>query len=119
MLDQRAFFGANILSLLTINLKQMLKHIVMIKFNDRENVPALSHRLETMLRDLLVQIDELVSMEVGLNVSTKDSAFDLVLTAGFADVKALDAYRIHPAHVEVLDFLKDTMEKATVVDYFV
>ncbi|MCF6170069.1 MAG: Dabb family protein [Bacteroidales bacterium] len=97
----------------------MLKHIVMIRLKDREKLQAQSRRLETMLKDLLEQIDELLSMEVGLNVSTKDAAFDLVLTAAFADEKALDAYRVHPAHVEVLDFLKETMEKATVVDYFV
>jgi hypothetical protein len=58
-------------------------------------------------------------MEVGLNINTKPSAFDLVLTADFDDEKGLNIYRAHPDHVKILDFMKDTVEKTAVVDYFI
>jgi len=96
----------------------MLRHIVMIKFSDRKTVESVSRKVEKMLKELLVQIDPLIAMEVGLNINTKASAYDLVLTADFEDEVGLETYRVHPAHIKVLDFLKTNMEKATVVDYY-
>jgi len=58
-------------------------------------------------------------MEVGLNINTLPSAFDAVLTADFDDEAGLNAYRTHPEHVKVLGFLKETMEKSAVVDYWI
>ena len=97
----------------------MLRHIVMIKFSDRKTVETVCLKVEQMLKGLLIEIDSLIAIEVGRNVNTKTSAYDLVLTADFEDNAGLEAYRIHPAHVSVLDYLKETMEKATVVDYYV
>jgi hypothetical protein len=91
----------------------------MMKFIDRKTVSTVSRKVEKMLVQLPDLINELLAMEVGLNINTKASAYDLVLVADFEDETGLDAYRIHPAHVKVLDYLKKTMEKATVVDYFV
>ncbi|NOX85208.1 MAG: Dabb family protein [Chlorobi bacterium] len=96
----------------------MLKHIVMVSFNDRMNVKELSLEFKSKLLDLITKIPELKSMEVGLNVSTKPSAFDLVLIAGFDNENGLNKYRIHPAHVEVLDFMKKIVSKTAVVDYY-
>ncbi len=95
----------------------MLRHIVMIKFKDEYRNKETSAELEKMLLDLLNSIDELKRMEVGHNISIKPSAMDLVLTADFDDIAGLDAYRVHPEHVKVLDYLKIVMEKAHVVDY--
>ncbi len=95
----------------------MLRHIVMIKFADRANKDKASAELKKMLNDLLAEIPELKSMEVGLNVNTKPSAFDLVLTSDFDDESGLNAYREHPEHQKVLDYLQSVMEKAAVVDY--
>lgn len=96
----------------------MLRHIVMLKFSDRKTIETVSQKVEGMLKALLLKIDSLIAIEVGKNVNTKASAFDLVLIADFEDDGGLDAYRIHPAHLKVLDYLKETMEKATVVDYY-
>lgn len=96
----------------------MLRHIVMVKFNDREKVKELSIEFKSKLLDLIEKIPELKNMEVGLNVSTKLSAFDLVLIAGFDDEDGLNKYRVHPAHVKVLDFMKNVVDKTAVVDYF-
>ena len=97
----------------------MLRHIVMIKFTDRNAVESHSQQLKEMLLNLPSAIDSLLKMEVGLNINTKASAYDLVLTADFEDEAGLEAYRIHPAHVKVLDYLKNTMDTATVVDYYI
>ncbi len=95
----------------------MLRHIVMMKFSDREKATEFSKKVKEMLENLVPAIDELKRMEVGLNINTKPSAFDLVLTADFDDEEGLNAYRIHPGHVKILDFMKETVEKTAVVDY--
>ena len=90
----------------------------MVKFSDREKAEELSKTMKKMLEDLVSAIDELKSMEVGLNFSTRPSAFDLVLIADFDDEKGLNVYREHPEHVKVLDFMKGIVEKTAVVDYY-
>jgi len=90
----------------------------MIKFADGASKDKASVELKKMLNDLLADIPELKRMEVGLNVNTKASAFDLVLTSDFDDENGLNAYREHPEHQKVLDYLQSVMEKAAVVDYY-
>lgn len=97
----------------------MLRHVVMVRFRDREKVQAHAIRFRQMLIELLDKIPELLEMEVGLNVSDKTSAFDLLLTSAFRDEEALDAYRVHPEHVRVLDFMKTVVAETAVVDYYV
>jgi len=97
----------------------MLRHIVMIQFKDRATKDEEAAKLKMMLENLKSEIPSLYTMEVGLNISTKTSAFDIVLTADFENELGLNAYRIHPAHQEVLDYLKKVMEKTAVVDYLI
>ena len=96
----------------------MLRHIVMMKFKQQENAGVLSEKVKMMLDNLVPVVDSLKRMEVGINVNTKPSAFDLVLTADFDDEAGLNEYRSHPDHVKILDFMRDVVEKTAVVDYF-
>ena len=95
----------------------MLRHIVMIKFKDLVKKEEESGRVKLMLENLTSEIPSLLTMEVGLNMSNRPSAYDLVLTADFENETGLSAYRIHPAHKEVLEYLKTVMDKTAVVDY--
>ena len=76
-------------------------------------------KLETLLKDLKNHIYSLEKMEVGQNFSVRPSAMDIVLTASFKDEAGLEEYRVHPKHVEVLAFIKEVVEEARVVDYWV
>ena len=98
----------------------MIKHIVMIRLKDSVSAEAKSgnaRKLKEAIEGLMGKIPELASMEVGLNLSTKPSAYDLVLTSEFESVEALDMYRIHPEHQKVLELLYEVMEQTAVVDY--
>lgn len=95
----------------------MLRHIVMIKFKDRAKKDEEAAKMKKMLEGLKDEIPSLYTMEVGLNINTKPSAFDLVLTADFENETGLEAYRIHPSHIKVLAYLKEVMDKTAVVDY--
>ncbi|NQU31935.1 MAG: Dabb family protein [Bacteroidetes bacterium] len=97
----------------------MLRHIVMIKFKAKTDSDLASNKLKVMLIELKNTIDSLLDMEVGINISSKPSAYDIVLTADFNDDQGLNSYRVHPDHMSVLEYLKVVMEKATVVDYII
>jgi len=98
----------------------MLVHIVMMridkKFGADEKEKHL-HTIKQVLEQLTEQIEPLMWMEVGLNVSQKSSAFDLVLTSHFADEDGLAYYRVHPAHMAVLDYMANTVSEVVAVDY--
>ena len=97
----------------------MLKHIVMIKFNAGQDVEKLSDEFIQRLKALESSVDSLKAMEVGKSISTRSSAFHLVLTALFEDEAGLNAYRNHPDHVKILDRMKETVGAVAAVDYFV
>lgn len=97
----------------------MIRHIVMIKLNNSADKQNITDRLKSMLEQLELTVESLNKIEVGINISTKQTAYDVVLTADFDDEVGLDEYRVHPQHIKVLGFLKIVMEKATVVDYII
>lgn len=100
----------------------MLIHIVMLRLKE-ELSPNEKERAATelmhMLQALSQSIPELLSMETGRNISTRPSAFDLVLTATFENEAALDIYRVHPEHQKVLQRISQLVSETAVVDYIV
>lgn len=98
----------------------MLKHIVMMKLKrDEVSFQERINKLEKMLGDLEHQIPSLSKIEVGLNISSRPTAYDIVLVSEFEDEEALEQYRVHPKHVQVLDFISLVVDEAKVVDYFI
>ena len=89
----------------------------MIKLKDDESIEDESVKLKKMLENLKADIPSLLAIEVGVNISSRPSAFNLVLTADFENEIGLNAYRIHPAHKEVLNYMESVVEKTAVVDY--
>ena len=98
----------------------MIKHIVMIrlkKAGSPEEKRTNAQKLGSAIEGLMGKIPELLSMEVGMNLSTKASAYDLVLTSEFDSMETLETYRVHPEHQKVLEILYEVMESTAVVDY--
>lgn len=98
----------------------MIKHIVMMRLEDQGSEEEKEEQLQIIkskLEALVGIVPTLKTMEVGLNISERDTAFDLVLVSTFDDEEALNAYAIHPAHVKVLKYLKDYLKTTAVADY--
>lgn len=96
----------------------MLRHIVMMKFNEKgkaENGPA---KIKEMLLGLLKTVEPLKKMEVGVS-DFENNVYGLVLTADFEDEAGLKAYRVHPDHVKILDYIKEVVEQVAAVDYYI
>ncbi|PKP30685.1 MAG: stress responsive protein [Bacteroidetes bacterium HGW-Bacteroidetes-16] len=99
--------------------KAMHRHVVMMKFSDRETWDKSARQVASLLNKLPDTVVSLKRMETGINLNTSHSAYDLVLTADFDNKEGLEAYRIHPDHVAILNYLKPLIANSTVVDYFI
>jgi len=98
----------------------MIKHIVMWRLKDvandsnkRENAIKLKNELESLKE----KIKEIRRMEVGINVSLSDAAFDVVLYSEFDSLEALNAYQTHPEHKKIVGFVNQIRSERCVVDY--
>ena len=88
----------------------------MFKFkenNKSENIKQASE----MLNALVSKIDPLLSMEVGVDFAQSERAFDVSIYTTFNTKEDLATYAVHPAHVEVVNFIKEVTEISRVVDY--
>jgi len=56
-------------------------------------------------------------MEVGIDFNGSERAMDLSLISTFETKEGLDTYATHPAHLEVVDFIKEVTVASKVVDY--
>ena len=94
----------------------MVVHIVMFRFKE-ENKEANVAKVKAMLDALPEKIPTLKSMETGIDFSRSERSMDLVLTSTFDDRDGLETYRVHPAHQEVVDLIKEITIESRVVDY--
>ena len=94
----------------------MIVHIVMFKFKD-ENKNENILKVKEMLEGLPSKIEGLKQMEVGIDINRSERAYDLSLYSTFESRDDLNVYATHPAHLEVLSFIKEVVETTKVVDY--
>ena len=100
----------------------MIKHIVL--FQLKPSVPAEEKseaisRFKTALENLMGVIDELRSIEVGVNRNPKE-AWDVALVATFDSMEDLHAYTIHPEHLKAGAVLSaDVRQARACVDFVI
>ncbi|MBR3964825.1 MAG: Dabb family protein [Clostridia bacterium] len=96
----------------------MISHTVMWKFKDEnkeENMNTIAERLMALYKS--GKIDGLRKMEIGKDVSHTDMSYDMVLLTEFDSMEALAAYKIHPDHVAISQFVKTVRTARAVVDF--
>ena len=94
----------------------MIVHIVMLKFKEEEKASNIK-KIKIELNALVEKIAELKSMEVGIDFNQSPRAFDLSLYSTFQNKEDLNAYAVHPAHLEVVALIKSVTSESKVVDY--
>lgn len=92
-----------------------LTHVVMFKF--KKPTEAVLQEAAAKLRSLHGVVPSLISMEVGLDVLHEGRSYDLVIINRFAGRADLVAYQEHPAHQEVLAFLRTVVNGSVAVDF--
>lgn len=94
----------------------MIVHIVMFKFKE-ENRDANIEEVVNRLNALVGLIPTLKSMEVGVDFSRTERAFDMSLYSKFDSKEDLQAYAVHPEHLKVVELIKSVTLESKVVDY--
>ena len=99
----------------------MIKHIVMWKlkeFAEGSSKFENAKKVKADLEALKSVIDEINEIEVGVNSQdAPEGNFDAVLSMTCSDFDALKRYAAHPAHQEVVQFMKKIVESRTAVDF--
>lgn len=95
----------------------MVKHVVTFKFkgSDEERKAVASKFAEALIA-LPDEIEELISMEVGINENPAET-WDLVLTATAASLEDVAKYSAHHAHVAAVQIIAPYKEDRACVDY--
>lgn len=94
----------------------MIKHIVLFKFKD-ENKDVFMNQAKQELENLVDKIEELKSMEVGINYLEDENMPDLSLSSSFENKEGLKIYATHPEHLKVVELIKPMAIGRWVVDY--
>jgi hypothetical protein len=96
-----------------------LKHVVLVKFKP-EIRQAEINKLTDAFNDLKNQIDTIVKLESGTDVSpeglNQGHTHAFVLT--YASAADRDAYLIHPAHKTFVELIKPMVDGVTVIDFW-
>lgn len=93
----------------------MITHIVLFKLIDKS--PENIRKTRDVLAGLWGRVPQIRRLEVGADVVRSERSYDLALVAGFSTLSDLEAYQSHPAHVEVLEYMKKVKESSITVDY--
>jgi hypothetical protein len=91
----------------------MLTHIVCFRFNDLDHAAEAAKRLLSMKG----RIPSLLDIEAGVDTTRSDRCWELGLITRFADREGLSAYATHPAHLEVVEYIRAHAEASIVVDF--
>ena len=98
----------------------MLKHIVMWRFADEACGKTKQQNMDIVsegLMSLLGVVPSLRAAEVGQDVLHSDMSFDMCLTCLFDDFDGMLAYKVHPEHVKVADYIAKVKTERVVIDY--
>ena len=99
----------------------MVKHIVMWKLKDDFSDAEKKGIAETF-KNKLEALDSLMDgvLKIKVEIMPLDSSnVDLMLDSEFESVEVLNAYQVHPSHIEVASYLKDKVVSRNCMDYIV
>ncbi len=91
----------------------MVKHIVMYTLKDGVDKDAAVERIASLLEPLVGQIPGLLEMEVRRTFQ----GMDYVLYSRFESVEAMQAYAVHPLHLEAKEQFLHMIDTRVAGDY--
>lgn len=102
----------------------MIRHVVMWKLKEEAEGASKKKNAEKMkliLEGLKINIDEIKSVEVGINMTEDDeevgTAYDVVLISDFETELDYTMYTRNAHHKKALDFINSVIEERHFVDY--
>ncbi len=93
--------------MITNNLLLKLKH------RDGETIA----KTRAVLLSMQGKIEPLLDLKVEVNIRPGGMAYDIILITQFASAADLDAYLVHPVHVEVSKYIANVLDAGAAVCY--
>lgn len=90
-----------------------MRHVVFFRFGSIEQARDAAQRL----RALLGVVPTLLSIEAGVDELRTERSWDLCLITTFADAAGLEAYQVHPAHQDVVAWIRQHATASAAVDW--
>jgi hypothetical protein len=93
----------------------MITHNILIKLKDRnsESIGNVRDKLLSM-KD---KIESLRDLKVKVNIRQDGSSYDILQIAQYDSMEDLEAYIVHPVHIEVSRYMEDVIDSIAVVCY--
>lgn len=98
----------------------MIKHIVMWKLPEEKDglkKEEIAMKIKTSLETLPAKIDEIVTLQVGIDFNGSEKAYDVCLVTDFKTKEDLDAYQKNEHHLAVATYIRAVNVGRVVVDY--
>ena len=93
----------------------MITHVVLFKLKDRS--PQSIEKAKDVLLGLKGKIPLLRYLDVGTDVLRSERSYDIALITKFDSMDDLQAYQVHPIHLEVAKYITAVRESAIAVDF--
>ena len=99
----------------------MIRHIVLFKL-DSSYTETVKNGIKTQLRDMLLDLQHKINEIKSINVwfKAKDASannYDIMLDTTFDSLETLEQYRVHPAHVKVLEYVNAKKLQRVAIDF--
>ena len=98
----------------------MIRHIVMFKLKATEGMSEYDNALEAKKRfdDVITNVKEMKKGELVINSKDADqSNYTISLICDFDTIDELNAYQVHPVHVNFAKFLGTVKTDRACIDY--
>jgi len=97
----------------------MINHIVLFKLKDYplKGKAEIRDELTSLLKGLKEKVPGIEFLKVGQNYLLEAKSYDLALITHFESVENLDAYRIHPEHLKVVQRIREITQATAAVDF--
>ena len=93
----------------------MVTNILLLKLKERND--ANIEKARDVLLSMQGKIECLRDLKVEVDVRHGGSSYDIALIASYASMEELNAYLVHPVHVEVAKYLGSVLETQAAVCY--
>lgn len=96
-----------------------IRHVVTWKLaaEDAAERGAQAAEVARRLNALDGVVPQLLSISAGANVAYPEANWDVTLVADFASIAALEEYQVHPAHEEVVGYVRSVTASRVAVDF--
>nr|WP_314845776.1 Dabb family protein [uncultured Microbacterium sp.] len=96
-----------------------IRHVVSWKLA-AEDAATRREQAEEIVRRLYALdgvVPQLLAISAGANTAYPESNWDVTLVADFDSIAALEEYQVHPAHEEVVAYVRSVVASRAAVDF--